>query len=61
MNVEGFGRFFVINTIGFALFGAALFLWLRYWRRLRRITTRVRIGFVAGIWVSVFAFLVLIL
>jgi hypothetical protein len=57
-DIGGLGRFFIVNGIGFVLFGTALLLWLRRWRHIRRMSTRARTWFVIGIWCSVFAFLV---
>jgi hypothetical protein len=54
-----YGRFLIVNAAGFLVFGAAMFLWLLHWRRLRRMNTRVRSGFVTAIWISVLTFLVL--
>src|SRR5688500_7789704 len=57
MTVDGFSKFFIINGVGFILFGSGLLLWLRRWRQLRRLPGRARAWCVATIWVSVLSFL----
>jgi hypothetical protein len=42
MGSPGMDRFVVINLIGLAVQGAALFLWLRLWRRIRRLPAVTR-------------------
>jgi hypothetical protein len=38
----GLQRFFVVNSVGFAVHAGALGLWIYYWNRIRRLSTPVR-------------------
>lgn len=40
--------FFVVNIVGAIAEGLALFLWLRHWKAVRRLTRRAQWGWVAG-------------
>jgi hypothetical protein len=49
-SMGGFDSFIVINLGGLCIEGAALFLWLRFWRRIRRLPPSRRWPLVAASW-----------
>lgn len=51
--------FFVVNTVGAIAEGLALFLWLRHWKALRRLTRPAQWGWVAGCFALTFVDLIL--
>jgi len=50
VNFYGVERFLVLNSIGFIVQGAAMGLWLRKWRSIRRLPGKSRWILVAGCW-----------
>lgn len=56
---SGLGKFFIINGSGFLFFGPALYLWLRNWARLRRLSDRARRTLVVASWGAALTFVVI--
>jgi hypothetical protein len=46
----GLGQFFVCNGLEFVVAGLALWLWLRNWRRIRRLSSVLQWRWAAGCW-----------
>jgi hypothetical protein len=49
-SLGGMDPFLVLNVGGLLVEGGALVLWLRFWRRIRRLTRPSKIKLVAGCW-----------
>jgi uncharacterized membrane protein YidH (DUF202 family) len=55
----GLDRFVTVNSVGFIVHGAALWLWVRNWKRIRRLNPRPRWLLVAAAWAMPLAFVVI--